>query len=724
MAKVIDATLRLIDQFTPIMRQVNQTIDASKQALNNVKSSVASVDKGFQNYTKQMSECEKVNQRTAKSIQHTGKQITDIGNKMSLLSAPLLVAAGAGIKLSSEFTDGMAKVSTAVDTTVIDMQKMKKEITDISNNTGIAVTDLAQAEYQCLSAGVQANKSTEFLGKAMITAKAGFADGSTAINSLTTVLNAYGMSAEKVTDISDQMLTAQNFGKTTFADMGQSLGNVIPIASSLNVKTEELFASIATLTRNGVQTSESITGLKAAYSNILKPSAEAGKLAESLGLEFNSAHLKSVGWAKFLQEIKEKTGGNEAQMAKLFGSVEALNTVMVLAGKGSKDFATALDMMNKSSGATEEAYNKLLTPAEQNRIAMNQLKNAGMELAQGLTPLLRSTAIAMKYFADALNNMTPAQKELLMNVGKIVIAFALFTSVLGRGISVAGSLYGTWIKVFAGIGKAGGVIKYLSKSFSGLITIFRAVGIAVRFLFMSPIGLAIMAVIGLAYLLYTNWETVKVSIIVIFETIANVCKIIFDGWLNHINIIINGVKLVFEGIINFITGIFTGNWEQAWQGVVQIFDGIFGTIAGICSNVMTTVKAIINEIVGGVNNISFTVPDWVPLLGGKQFTPNIPMLAKGTDNWPGGMAMIHDAGAEIVDLPSGSRVIPHDKSMHQEYERGKAESGKGKISIKVHIENMNTRGTENEAEEFATKIVTKIAQKLESHAMNQAEGAV
>ena len=98
------------------------------------------------------------------------------------------------------------------------------------------------------------------------------------------------------------MLLAQNFGKTSFGEMAQSMGNVIPIAAQLNVSTQELFGSIAVLTKNGIRTSEAITGLKAAYSNILKPSSEAAKLAQSLGLEFNAAHLKSVGWVKFLEE--------------------------------------------------------------------------------------------------------------------------------------------------------------------------------------------------------------------------------------------------------------------------------------------------------------------------------------------------------------------------------------------------------------------------------------
>ena len=123
------------------------------------------------------------------------------------------------------------------------------------------------------------------------------------------------------------------------------MGNVIPIAAQLNVSTQELFGSIAVLTKNGIRTSEAITGLKAAYSNILKPSAEAAKLAQSLGLEFNAAHLQSVGWVKFLDEVKWATGGDAQQNGPALGSVEGLNSILVLTGKGAGDFDKVMDQM-------------------------------------------------------------------------------------------------------------------------------------------------------------------------------------------------------------------------------------------------------------------------------------------------------------------------------------------------------------------------------------------
>ena len=305
---VIDAAIRLRDLFTPTVRSVNASLGTMKTQMAAAKQSVSGL-------SDKLTEHERIQKRTAKSIEQTGGKISGLSDKFALLSAPILAAATAGFKLNSDFTNGLAKVSTLVDTTVVSMDKIKEEIRSVSDETGAGVADLSESVYQAISAGVDAGHAVGFVKDMTIAAKAGFTDATTAVNGVTTVLNAYGKSAEEATAVTDQMLLAQNFGKTSFGEMAQSMGNVIPIAAQLNVSTQELFGSIAVLTKNGIRTSEAITGLKAAYSNILKPSSEAAKLAQSLGLEFNAAHLKSVGWVKFLEEVKTATGGDAEQMA-------------------------------------------------------------------------------------------------------------------------------------------------------------------------------------------------------------------------------------------------------------------------------------------------------------------------------------------------------------------------------------------------------------------------
>lgn len=467
---VIDAAIRLRDLFTPTVRSVNASLGTMKTQMGAAKQSVSGL-------SDKLTEHERIQKRTAKSIEQTGSRISGLSDKMALLSAPILAAATAGFKLHSDFAGGIAKISTLVDTTVVSMQKVSDEIRAVSDETGAGVADLSESVYQAISAGVDAGHAVGFVKDMTIAAKAGFTDTTTAVNGVTTVLNAYGKSAEEATAVTDQMLLAQNFGKTSFGEMAQSMGNVIPIAAQLNVSTQELFGSIAVLTKNGIRTSEAITGLKAAYSNILKPSSEAAKLAQSLGLEFNAAHLQSVGWVKFLGEVKRATGGDAQQMAQLFGSVEGLNSILVLTGKGAGDFDKVMNQMAQSAGMTREAYEKMLTPSEQMQIAMNQLKNAGMDLAVSFTPYFKAMSMRVKELAAWFRALTPEQKTLIGQVAFGIVTFQLFGSTLGRILTVGGRAFGTFNSIATGISKAGSVSKYLSTQFKGLIPVCRGIAI-------------------------------------------------------------------------------------------------------------------------------------------------------------------------------------------------------------------------------------------------------
>jgi len=138
---------------------------------------------------------------------------------------------------------------------------------------------------------------------------------------------------------------------------------------------------------------------------------------------------------------------------------------------------------------------------------------------------------------------------------------------------------------------------------------------------------------------------------------------IFKGTVTSI---MGSVKQIFVGVIDFIVGVFTGDWSRAWQGVVNIFGGIFGTLGSLVKAPVNGVISIVNRAIQGINGLSVDIPDWVPFVGGKSFgtnIPQIPMLAKGTNNHKGGPAIVGEEGPELVLLPQGAKVIPNKKSM-------------------------------------------------------------
>lgn len=789
--QIIDAVLRLRDQFTNVIQNATYAINEHR--------------------SQQL--------RTARSIQETGRNITAIGAKFAALSAPILAAAAAGAKLNSEFTVGLAKVSTLVDTTTVDMQKMRQELIALSNETGVSVTELTEGTYQAISASVDASKAVDFMRVSALGAKAGFTNMTTATDALTTIINAYGMETERANDMMDRLIITQNLGKTTVDEIGKSIGQVIPTAASAGMSIDELLASVASLTANGMQTSDSMTGLKAALSNIIKPSKEAFETAEKLGLQFNQSHLEAVGWAQFLEEVKIATGGNVETMGKLFGSTKALNTVLSLTGNGANKFADALNGMANSTGATDEAISKLdATPAAQLAKATNQLKNAAMELAQGLTPLLSRTSRMTKAFAEWLNGLSPLQKELLFGLGQFIVIGGFALTVIGKGITLFGGWYGTIIKASSAISRAGSVTGALAAKFPAIssavtkvisvfgrlknilamlrgnfVNAFMTIGKAIlglrnplqaiRLLFATnPIGLALLALAIIIPFVIAHWndfkqvtlvvwnhvkntvmnavEKIKAKVVPIMEKLEQVgekfqaawnkimtafgqdttesCSIVsqvlnmlgavfistFDAAITAITLFITiladvivTVLNILGDLIDFVGNVFAGNWEAAWLNIADIFMHIFDGIKNVFSDV-------IDFLSSGLDSILEKAGLAQSASANAKSGSEIPQHAVGTQWFSGGKTWIHEKGAEIVDLPTGTRIIPHDESLKQQYrkglEKGRAQQPQGQtISIAKLADSIIVKEKED-----IDRLTEQIVFKIQQAAINNMVGAV
>ncbi len=474
--------------------------------LNKAQAELANLENELKKTTTELEKQSSVWYKLSQSAKEAGEKLKDVGEKVSdvgksltkKVTTPILAAGTAAVKFAIDFENGMAKVATIADTSKVSLDSLRKGLLELSNQTGISVNELTEAEYQAISAGVDTANSVKFLEAAVKAAKGGFTDTATAVDALSTVLNAYGLKASETKRITDEMMVAQNYGKTTFGEMARSIGNVIPIAAALNVSTKELFASLAVLTKNGIQTSEAVTGLKAALSNIMKSSSEASKLAKQLGLDFSAAHLQSVGWAKFLEEVKEKTGGAADKMAILFGSVEALNAVTVLAGKGAQDFSTALEMMANAAGTTDKAFEQVTntTGAKLNK-ALNELKNSAIQFGDALAPMVQRLADILSMLADKFNALTPAQQQLIIQFAAVAAAIGPVILVVGKLITAVGTISTAFGALSGAMAAAGGA--------SG------AVGAAISAL-TGPIGIAVAAIVGLTAVgitLYKNWDTIK-----------------------------------------------------------------------------------------------------------------------------------------------------------------------------------------------------------------------
>lgn len=187
----------------------------------------------------------------------------------------------------------------------------------------------------------------------------------------------------------------------------------------------------------------------------------------------------------------------------------------------------------------------------------------------------------------------------------------------------------------------------------------KAFGAAMRFM-TGPIGIAIAAIAGLIAVgvyLYKNWDTVKAKAVELWSTFASKFPGIagfVQSAFNSMKPVISGLKTMLGGVISFVTGVFTGNWSRAWNGVKNIFGGAWEALKGLAAAPLNGVIALANKAIGALNGISVKIPDWVPKFGGRSFgvnIPKIPQLADGGIVSKPTLAMIGEGNESEAVVP-------------------------------------------------------------------------
>lgn len=504
--------------------------------------------------------------------------------------------------------------------------------------------------------------------------------------------------------------------------------------------------------------------------NTLKGSINAMKSAvESLAISFGSTLAPSVKTAAdAIKSIADFLGGLSPAARSVVANI-ALSVV------GFTAFSFVMSKVLKAGGSMIMMYSRIGNVLKGGRETNLLLRYSVLGVRSAFIQLSGTASTVMGVLRNGMN--IGSWRSALTFLGT---TGASGLSKIGSAAAQAGTRVMTMIRSFSMAAMLNGARNAVLGFGRALLTIGR-VGLSAMF---SPLGIAIMAIAGAAYILYNHWDKVAPFFTSMWNEIQNAFSVAWqaispalegveNAWNRLVNAfnsqgttlnglahiieflasVLGGVLIagiiaaadiftgvfvsaieivssivsaaigVFGGLIDFITGVFTGDWSLAWQGVVEIFSSIFGGIKGICSGVLDGIRAAINAVINGINSISVDIPDWVPGVGGKHFGVNIPTLYTGISNFSGGPAVINDRfGGEIVDLPSGTRIIPHDQSVQQAYKMGSMNGGFGG-DININISNANFANTGDEKREIK-RIASEIFFELETRAVNLNTGAI
>ncbi len=308
------------------------------------------------------------------------------------------------VKSAADFDAAFRQISTLFDATDEDLAKFKDSILEYASGSSASLEEITSSLSAAIGSGVEYSKSLDLLATAEKLSVATRADLKGTTEVLVSTLNAYGLSTSEAGSVSDKLFQIIKDGKIEMTDLSASLANITSIAAPAGVSLDEIGAGIAALTAAGVQPSTAIDALRSALSNIIKPSEQAKKLANELGIEFDANALKSKGLAGVLDDVQKATGGSADKMTILFGDVQGLSAVMTLTGSQAEAFADSLGSMGNAAGAVEAAFAKMKGSVEQSSAkAVNALKVLLVEIG---TPLLEefggiAAAIAKVFAAVA-----------------------------------------------------------------------------------------------------------------------------------------------------------------------------------------------------------------------------------------------------------------------------------------------------------------------------------
>ena len=640
----------------------------------------------------QARDLEKRFNNVADVFSHAGDAFTSAGETLTKsVTAPLAAVGTAAIKFSSDSQNAFQQFAAATGTATDEMGKYKDMINNVyKDNFGESINDVAEAM-------ATVNQNMSYLDDSALQRCTEYAytlsdtfgyDVAESTRAADTLIKNYGVSAREAFNLITQ--GAQS-GMDYSGEMIDSINEYSVQFKKLGLDAEDMFSIFANGAQNGAFNLDkvgdavkefsirAIDGSDTTKQGFEALGMDAAKMAEKFGAGGDTAKEAFNEVIKGLASMDDPVAQSTAGV-NLFGTMwEDLGPQVITS------MSTASDAIDKSRESVEELANVKYDTLSGalgglwRTIQVDVLQPIGNQLI----PYVTKGINAIQKFTDKWNKLGPATQKTIVKfaaAGPVLLGFGKVSTGIGTLVSDTG--------------KIGSVLKKLTgaSGFSGLAKVMT-----------GPFGIAAAAVAATALLIYKNWDriapilqkigdrfvefwqTVKPQLepfIEFVEKIASYLKETFGpvveeifnfagefivGTFDTIGVAIDALLTMFEGIISFLSGVFKTDWESVWNGCKEFVGTAFSGLADMVKVPINAVISIVNGAISKINSIHFTVPEWVPGIGGKGWEglniPQIPTLAKGTDNWQGGIVQISERGGEIVDLPSGSRVYPHDESV-------------------------------------------------------------
>lgn len=635
------------------------------------------------------------------NISELGEKVTGVGDKVSALGGkmtatitmPVVAGGTAAVKQATDYSSALAKLSTIADTTQTPLDDLDSSIMALSDSTGMGAAEIAEASYQAISAGQSTKDAVGFVEQANVLARAGFTSMSTATDTLTTALNAYGLSADQVSSVSDKLITTQNLGKTTVDELGASMGKVIPTAAMYGVNLDQLSAAYITTTKNGIRTAESTTYINGMLNELGKSgSTTSDILKEKTGKSFSELMNSGYNLSDVLQIVQDEADSSGKSLADMFGSQEAAKAAATII-QHTNDFTGAIKELESSTGTAQKAFDTLEAsdPSIQFEKTKTAIQNCAISIGQILMPIVQQIAGKIQELVQKFRDLDPeTQQQIVMiaaiaaAIGPLIVIIGTLISSVGKIITFGGQIVSLVGSITTWMGTASTFITgTMIPAITGVVT---AIG---PFLLIAA---AVIAVITAIIVVIKNWDAIvevaqfvwesfceKVSQLVTafkeffisaFQAIGSFFTGIWNGIVSVATNAWSSIRNVFSTVGSFFTGIF----QQAWNGITSIFNrlgsffsGVWNSVTGIFKSagmaignaisgavktavnfVLSKAIGIINGFIGAINAVIGVINKIPGVSLSKISKLGVPQLERGGVLAKGQVGLLEGNGAEAV----------------------------------------------------------------------------
>ena len=562
------------------------------------------------------------------NLQSAGKSMTSAGSTLTkTVTAPVLGLGTAAVKVMSDFESAMSKVSAISGATGGDLDALNKKAQEMGAKTKFSATESAEAFTYMAMAGWKTEDMLSGIDGIMSLAAADGLDLATTSDIVTDALTAFGLSASDSGHFADVLAKASSNANTNVSMLGESFKYAAPVAGALGYSAEDTAIALGLMANAGIKGSQGGTALRGSLTRLIKPTDDAAALMEQYGLSMTNADgsMKSLG--EVMNMLRDKLGGlteaEQAQVAAQIFGQEAMSGMLAIINASDSDYAKLTDAIYDADGAAQQMADTMLDNLSgQLTLLKSALEGLAIQFGEILMPYIKQFVTWLQNLTQKLQELTPEQKEQIVKWAAIAAAIGPVLMVLGKLTSSVGSIITTFGKIPGAIAKAKSAFTAVSAAIGGIS---------------APV-VAVVAVIGVLIAAFANlwktneefrnkmtaiWNGIKSKFESFaqgivdrlnalgfdFENFGEVVKAIWDGFcsllapifegvFNQVSVILSSVLDALTGIFDVFIGIFTGNWDQAWQGVKEIFGAVWDLIKGTFESWAMAFKGIADTVLG------------------------------------------------------------------------------------------------------------------------------